>query len=188
MEWLNALFQNGPAIIRAASETGLGIVALVCLIIGCVGVVYLARTHSTHPWIGFFTFALFLLGSLSLAVVALYTGAKRPLALADARLISFKTPYYNEQTKTMRLLDASVINIGDKVWREFQERPDGNAEYYHLVKTIEPDRMLFMRRPGPNGEEDSTELIIDLSRSIICYRDGPESPTLQCPYALISVQ
>ncbi|MCB4768504.1 hypothetical protein LGR54_07805 [Ancylobacter sp. Lp-2] len=188
MEWLNALFQNGPAIIRAASETGLGIVALVCIIIGCGGVIYLARTQSSHPWIGFLTFALFMLGTMSLAVVALYTGAKRPLALADARLIQFKTPYYNEQTKTMRLLDASVINLGDKVWREFQERPDGNAEYYHLVRTIEPDRMLFVRRPGANGEEDPTQLIVDLSHNVVCWREGADSPTLQCPYALISVQ
>ena len=188
MDWLGALFQNGPAIIRAASESSFGIVALVCIVIGCGGVIYLARTQNTHPWVGFFTFALFVLGSLSLAVVALYAGAKRPLALANASVISFKTPYYNEQTKSFRLLDASVVNLGDKVWREFQERPDGNAEYYHLVKTIEPDRMLFMRRPGPNGEEDPTEMIVDLSHSVVCWRDGPDSPTLQCPYALISVR
>ncbi|MBS7541415.1 hypothetical protein [Ancylobacter lacus] len=187
MEWLGALFQNGPDIIRAASETGLGIVALCCLVIGCAGVVYLARTRTSHPWIGFAIFVMLVLGSLGLSVVALYTGARRPLALGSATAIAFKTPYYNEQTHTYRLLDATVTNVGDKLWRELQERPDGNAEYYHIVKAIEPDRMLFVRRPPADGSTDSTELIVDVSRSLLCYRDSPGTATLQCPYALVSI-
>ncbi|HSI38940.1 MAG TPA: hypothetical protein VLA00_00135 [Xanthobacteraceae bacterium] len=189
MEWLQAVLQNTPAIIKAASETGLGIVALSCLIIGAAGIIYLSRSDHAAPLLGIGIFTLMVLGVVGLSVVALFTGARRPLDLASARTINFKTPYFDEASGTYRLLDATVVNLGGNVWRELQERPNGKAEYYHIVKSIEPGRILFGRRPKPNNEKtDPTELIVDTSDRILCWRDGPDAVALQCPYALVGIE
>lgn len=188
MQWVETVFENGPEVIRAASQSGLGIIALCLLIIGCAGVFYLARTRTSSPWIGFGTFVIMVLGALSLSVVGLYAGAKQTLDLANARVITFKTPYYNEATKTYRLLDATVTRIGNGDWRELQERPDGNAQYYYVVKAIEPGRILFGRKQPPNGQPDTTELIADLPRRLLCYRASPDDNNLQCPYALVAIE
>lgn len=188
VEWIQTVFQNGPEVIRAASQSGLGIIALCLLIIGCAGVFYLARTQAASPLIGFGVFLVMVLGALSLSVVGLYAGAKQTLDLANAKNIVFKTPYYNEATKTYRLLDASVTNIGNGNWRELQERPDGNAQYYYVVKSIEPGRILFGRKPPASGGPDTTELIADLPRRLLCWRGSPDDNNLQCPYALVAIE
>jgi hypothetical protein len=187
VEWVQTVLQNGPEVIRAASQSGLGIIALCLLIIGCAGVFYLSR-NVTSPWIGFGVFLVMVLGSLSLSVVALYAGAKQTLDLANAKNIVFKTPYYNETTKTYRLLDATVTRIGKDDWRELQERPDGNAQYYYVVKSIEPGRILFGRKQPANGQPDTTELIADLPQRLLCYRSSPDDNNLQCPYALVAIE
>jgi hypothetical protein len=188
MESFKALFENGPAIIKAASESGLGIVALSCLVLGAAGVIYLSRIQHSAPWIGFGVFVFLVLGAVGLSVVGLYVGAKRPLNLAEAHVIIFKTPLYDPATNSYRLLDATITNVGDSVWREFQERPTGNAEYYHVVKAIEPGRIIFARRPNASGAADPTELFVDTAQRILCWRDGPDSATLQCPYALAAIE
>ncbi len=189
MDWLKAIFDNAPAIIGAASKSSFGIVALVCLIIGAATIFYLSRTPKTSPWLGFAAFCLLLVGTLGLSVVALYVGAGRPVDLSEAREISFKTPFYDGGTKSYRLLDARIVNIGDSVWREFQERPDGNAEYYHVVKRIEPGRILFGRQPDATGAvTDLTELFVDTDEHVLCFRPAPASPLLQCPYALAGIR
>lgn len=188
VEWLQAVLQNGPEVIRAASQSGLGIVALCLLVIGCAGVFYLSRTRGASPWIGFGVFVVLVLGTLSLSVVGLYAGAKQTLNLANARSIVFKTPYFNAETKTYRLLDATVTHIDANTWREFQQRPDGNAQYYYEVKAIEPGRILFGRKQPANGQPDTTELIADLPQRLLCYRNSPDDSNLQCPYALVAIE
>lgn len=188
VEWIQTVFQNGPEVIKAASQSGLGIIALCLLVIGCAGVFYLARARTSSPWVGFAVFLVMVLGALSLSVVGLYAGAKQTLDLANAKTITFKTPYYNEATKTYRLLDATVTNIGKGDWRELQERPDGNAQYYYVVKSVEPGRILFGRKPPANGQPDTTELIADLPQRLLCYRGSPDDSNLQCPYALVAIE
>lgn len=189
MDWLEAVFANAPAIIGAASKSSFGIVALACLIAGASGIFYLARTPKTSPWVGFAAFFSLLAGTLGLSVVALYVGAGRPVDLSEATVIEFKTPFYDSRTRGYRLLDARITNIGSSVWREFQERPDGNAEFYHVVKSVEPGRILFGRRPGANGEvTDLTELFVDTGQHILCFRTSPDNPTVQCPYALAGIR
>lgn len=188
VEWVQTVFQNGPEVIRAASQSGLGIIALCLLVIGCAGVFYLSRSRTSSPWIGFGVFVVMVLGALCLSVVGLYAGAKQTPDLASARNIVFKTPYYNAETRTYRLLDATVTNIGNGDWRELQERPDGNAQYYYVVKSVEPGRILFGRKPPANGQPDTTELIADLPQRLLCYRDNPDDSNLQCPYALVAVE
>lgn len=188
MDWIKTVFENGPEVIRAASESGLGIVALCLLVIGCAGVLYLARSNQAAPWVGLGVFVVMVLGALSLSVVGLYAGARQRLDLADATLIDFKTPYFNPQTGTYRLLDATVTKVAPDTWRELQERPDGNAEYYYEVKAIEPGRILFARKQNPNGPPDTTVLIADLPRRLLCWREKPEDAALQCPYALVAIE
>lgn len=189
MDALKAIVENAPAIIGAASQSRFGIVALVCLVIAVATVVYLAATPKTSPWLGLAALALLMFGTLGLSVVSLYVGAGRALDLADARVITFKTPYFDTATSRYRLLNATITRIDGTVWREFQQRPDGNAEFRHVIKAVEPDRILFARAPNGSGQTtDPTELAVDITNRELCFRAGPDASTWECPYALAAIQ
>lgn len=189
MDALKAIVENAPAIIGAASQSRFGIVALVCLVIAVATIVYLAATPKTSPWLGLAALALLMFGTLGLSVVSLYVGANRALDLADARVITFKTPYFDVATSRYRLLDATITRIDANVWRERQERPDGNAVYHHVVKAIEPDSIVFARAPAGNGQTtDTTELAVYIKDRELCYRTGPDTANWECPYALAAIE
>lgn len=191
MDALKAIVENAPAIIGAASQSKFGIVALVCLVIAVATIVYLAATPKTSPWLGLAALALLMFGTLGLSVVSFYFGADRAFNLADARVITFKTPFYDTTTRRYRLLDATITRIDGPVtvWRELQERPDGNAEFKHVIKAIEPDRIVFGRAPNGNGQTtDTTELAVYLEDRELCFRSDPDASTWECPYALAAIQ
>lgn len=189
MDALKAIVDNAPAIINAASQSKFGIIALVCLVLAAATIFYLARTQKTSPWLGFAAFALLVFGTLGLSVVSLYVGAGRAFDLAEAHVITFKTPYYDAEKQRYRLLNATITRLNDTNWREFQERPDGNAEFRHVVKVIEPDRILFGRAPDASGAtSDTTELAVDIVSRELCYRAGPDSSLWECPYALAGIR
>jgi hypothetical protein len=189
MEALKAVVDNAPGIIAAASQSAFGIVALVCLILAAATIFYLSRSPKTSPWLGFAAFALLVFGTLGLSVVSLYVGAGRAFDLAQAHVITFKTPYFDRATSRYRLLDATITRINDTVWRERQERPDGNAEFRHVIKAIEPDSIVFARAPNGNGQTtDTTELAVYLKDRELCFRAGPDADTWECPYALAAIE
>lgn len=189
MDALKAIVENAPAIIGAASQSRFGIVALVCLVIAVATIVYLAATPKTSPWLGLAALALLMFGTLGLSVVSLYVGASRAFDLAEARVISFKTPYLDTATNRYRLLDATITRIDGTIWRERQERPDGNAEYRHVVKAIEPDSIVFARAPNGNGQTtDTTELAVYIKDRELCFRTGPDTANWECPYALAAIE